>query len=426
MLIRRAYKTEIDPNNKQASYFERCLDVTTFVYNIGLREWERQYASGGKPSAYGLKKQFNAVKSDLWPWVESVKYSVTESAFARLGNAFKRYFREKKDGTVAKRIAQLKKSGKWDKRYAKLAKRGRSGYKADPGYPQFKQRCDSFQLRGYRTSRTDVWLGRDIGTVRLKEKGYIPPGVCYNHGGAAYVTISKRGGRWYVGVQVEEEIPDTKVIDSALVIGVDFGLNKLVVCSDGTVYDNIKPLKQAMSRLNRLQRELARRQRGGKNWHKTKAKIARLHHRIARIRKHTQHHISHDLVVNKKPRTIVIENLNVSGMMANHSMAQAISDVGFYELRRQIEYKAEWHGVEVIVVDRWFPSSKTCSRCGYVKDDLTRSDREFVCDKCGLVIDRDYNAALNLAAIGKAETQPDGPGIESGCRSELGTEQPTL
>ena len=187
----------------------------------------------------------------------------------------------------------------------------------------------------------------------------------------------------------------------------DFGLKALAVCSDGTVYENPHALRAAQRKLGRLQRELSRRTKGGANWRKTKAKVQRQHAKVANIRQHVLHDVSYDIVANKHPAVVAIEDLNVSGMMSNHCLAQAVADVGFYELRRQIEYKAKWHGVEVVMVDRWFPSSKACSRCGCVNDDLTLDDRVFKCQDCGLEIDRDYNAALNLAAIGKAQTAPD-------------------
>jgi len=420
MEILRAYKTELDPNNKQRSFFGRCCGASRYVYNWGLAEWECQYEAGNKPSAYSLKKQFNAQKDRICPWIRMLPYCITESAFANLGSAFQRYFKEKKDGTVTKRIAQLKKSGKWATRYAKMAKKGRSGYRADPGYPKFKKRGrqSSFQMRGYKTQSSRVWLGRSIGWVRLKEHGYIPDLVSYKeNGGATYATISERAGRWYISVQVQEQIPDS-VNDSTLIVGVDFGLKSLAVCSDGTVYENPRPLREAQRKLSRLNRELDRRTRSSQSWKKTKDRLARQHARISAIRKHTLHQISHDLVVNKHPATIVIEDLNVQGMQANHRLAQAISDVGFYELRRQIEYKAQWHGVEVIVADRWYASSKTCSNCSNIKEDLTLADREFICSNCGLTIDRDLNAAMNLAALGEGRNTPGLP-VELECSEAL-------
>jgi len=254
-----------------------------------------------------------------------------------------------------------------------------------------------------------------IGWVRLKEKGYIPVNPL-KYG--TYVTISQRADRWYISALVYEEIPEP-VNDSTLVIGVDFGIKTLAVCSDGTTFENPKPLREAQRKLKRIQRELSRRRKGGSNWRKTQGKLQRCHAKIANIRKHTLHQISHELVVNRRPAAIAIENLNVSGMAKNHCLAQAVLDCGFYELRRQLEYKGTQHGIEVVVIDRWFPSSKTCSNCGCIKDDLTLSDRTFTCADCGFELDRDLNAARNLAALVEPRNTRGLPGELDRCEGLL-------
>ena len=376
MVIQRAYKTELDPNNKQRTMMGCCCGISRYVYNWGLAEWKQWYEDGKKPSRFKLCTHFNSIKDDTCPWVREVPYAVTEAAFRNLGAAFQHFFRRVKNG---------------DKKV---------------GYPRFKKRGrqNSFQLCNTKVESDCVRLTH-IGWVRLKEHSYLPAtdsGIKFG----IYATVSERAGRWYISVQVEEEIPDP-ANGSTLVVGVDFGLKALAVCSDGAVYENPHALREAQRKLGRLQRELSRRTKGGANWRKTKVKIQRQHAKVASIRQHVLHNVSHDIVVNKHPAVVAIEDLNVSGMMSNHHLAQAVADVGFYELRRQIEYKAKWHGVEVIIVDRWFPSSKTCSQCGCIKDDLTLGDRVFKCQDCGFEIDRDYNAALNLAAIGNRETHGD-------------------
>jgi len=181
MIIKRAYRTELDPNNRQISLFRQCCGASRFVYNWGLEEWERWYESGEKPGPSGMKlcKKFNAWKRENAAWIMELPYAVGESAFRNLQSAFSRYFSDRKKGIVAKRIAKLQTNGKWERKKAKLAKRGRFGYKAEPGYPQFKKKDNnsSFQLKGYKTFGNHVWLGRKIGFVRLKEKNYIPINV---------------------------------------------------------------------------------------------------------------------------------------------------------------------------------------------------------------------------------------------------------
>jgi len=362
----KAYKTELAPNNKQATFFRRCVGVSRFVYNWGLATWKQQYEDGGKPSAYGLCKEFNAIKREQCSFVTEVPYAVTESAFQNLKAAFQNFFRRVKSG------------------------------ERKAGYPRFKSRRNthqSFQLRGTKVERDQVRL-TGVGWVRLKERGYIPTEG--KHG--IYATISARAGRWYISVLSEVEDGASEQKDK-LVIGADFGLKTLVVLSNGETFENPRVLREAQVKLGRLQRELSRRKQGGSNWNKTKARIQRQHAKVSDIRSHVLHNISHHITADLKPSAIVIENLNVQGMASNHHLAQAISDVGFYELRRQIEYKAERYGIEVVLASRWYPSSKTCSSCGWKNEDLALSDRTFKCPECGLEMDRDLNAAKNLASL---------------------------
>jgi len=206
--------------------------------------------------------------------------------------------------------------------------------------------------------------------------------------------------------------PELRVGD---VLGIDVGIKSLAVFSDGTIFENPKALDDADKKLKRLQRELARRKIGGKNREKTKQKLARAFECIRRIRQHAQHQVSN--YATAENGIIVIETLNINGMMQNHHIARALSDTGMSEIHRQIKYKAKWKGVEVIRADRWFASSKTCSGCGY-KMDITLSDRDLKCPECGLEIDRDYNAALNLAALSEGVNSPGLP-VELECNNAL-------
>lgn len=376
MKILRAYKTELDPNNKQRTFFRRCAGTARFVFNWALADRQMKYRNGEKTSQYDQRRRFNAIKDEQCPWVREVPYAVTEAAFANCDAAFQNFFRRVKNGEK-------------------------------PGYPKFKRRGqhDSFQLRNTQIDHDRIRLTQ-IGWVRLKERGYIPVGAA-RYG--VYATVSERAGRWFISVLVEEELPDP-IDQNEFVIGVDFGIKYLAVCSDGMIFENPRALYEAERRLKRLQRELSRRQRGSKNREKTRRKLARQHARIANIRNHTLHQVSHYVTTKVRPRMVVIEDLNISGMMQNHHLARAISDVGMAELRRQIEYKGAWYGVGVVIADRWYPSSKTCSNCGSVKPMLTLSERLYVCEECGLIVDRDLNAALNLAALSEGPNRPGLPG----------------
>lgn len=188
-------------------------------------------------------------------------------------------------------------------------------------------------------------------------------------------------------------------------IGVDLGIKVLATCSDGMIFANPRALKHVQKRLKRLERQKSRRTKGSKNRAKTCKRIAKQHARIANIRKDASHKLTSYL--SKNHALIAIEDVHVAGMLKNHTLAQAVSDSNFGEIRRQIEYKTAWHGSPLVMVDRFYPSSKTCSGCGWVNEDLTLADRTFICKACGLVIDRDLNAAINLrtVAVSSIDTQ---------------------
>ncbi len=206
------------------------------------------------------------------------------------------------------------------------------------------------------------------------------------------LTISRTADRWFVSWKIEvEPINQAK---SMSVVGVDLGIKALVTLSTGEVMTGAKSYRKYEKKLSRLQWLNRNKVKSSNNWKKTQIQIARLHRKVANIRKDTLHKLTSYLA--KNHGRIGIEDLNVSGMLANHKLAKAIADRGFYEFRRQLEYKCKLYGSELVVVDRWFASSKTCSNCGTKKETLSLSERVFYCDHCGLEIDRDLNASINL------------------------------
>jgi putative transposase len=223
-------------------------------------------------------------------------------------------------------------------------------------------------------------------------------------------TVSEQAGHWYVSLQVEEE--QTVPQNTGPVVGIDLGVKSLATLSDGSIIPNPRHLKRRLKKLKRLQRMVSRRQKGGKNRKKAVRKLANLHRTIRNQRHNTLHQVTTRLAKTKS--VLVIEDLNVSGMLKNHHLAQAIGDVGFYEFKRQLLYKASWYGARVILADRWEPSSKRCSGCRWLDADLTLSDRTFRCEQCGLVLDRDLNAAINLAQLaGSSSDSLNACGAES-------------
>jgi putative transposase len=384
MQIQRAYKTELKLNNKERSLLAGCAGAARYVWNWGLRQKIDEYeASGNSPSYYELHRRLNRLKKGELSWLYQYSKTIPQESLRDLDRAFVNFFR------------RVKENGQKNK-----------GEDEKPGFPRFKsrkQRRGRFRVWGsIHVEDGRIKLPR-IGWLRLKEKGYLPiSGVKI-----LSATISERGNRWFVSLQVEEEIAERQATGQA--IGIDLGLNHMAVTSAGQIYENPKALKQALKRLARLQRELHRRQPGSRNRAKTRAKIARLHYRISCLRQEAIHQATSAIVARTKPDTqrpsvVVIETLNVKGMMRNRKLARSIADVGMGEFGRQIRYKCDWYGISLLEADRWFPSSKQCSRCGQRKESLTLSERTYDCPNCGLIIDRDLNAAINLKQLSTASS----------------------
>jgi len=377
MIIQRAYKTELDPTAEQKDLLSRHFDVARFAYNWALGRGNGMYMQTGKrPSINDLKKQFNALKADWFPWVSEVSTYAMQSAFADVKKALANYFRE-------------------------MEKFKRKERKDEPGFPKFKKKGKAkraCRLYGcIHVTDRQIQIPR-IGGVRLKESSYLPSS------GAKIlnVSLSERAGKWFVSLQVEEEISDPAPRQESIV-GVDLGIKTLATCSDGKTFDNPKALRHQERRIARLNRECDRRKKGSSNREKTNRKLSRVHYRIACIRSAAMHEATTSIA--RAHTTIVLEDLNIRGMLKNHHLAGAVSDAGMYEFGRAQTYKAEWRGGRVIRADRWSPSSKTCSACGVVKEVLKLSERVFRCDSCGFSADRDLNAAFNLRKL--AGTMPD-------------------
>jgi putative transposase len=369
MKIIRGFKTEMKPNDRQRTLFLQHAGCARFAYNWGLERCIRARENGEKkPSAMELHRQLNAIKESEFPWMYESSKCAPQEALRNLDKAYENFFRN-----------------------CKRKKRGKKGF------PRFKSRSrgiGNFRLTGsIRASETHVTLPR-IGAVRLKEHGYLP--TSDDDVRVLSATVSEKAGRWFVSLQVEIESqdPPPPEDDDRPIVGVDLGIKQLATCSDGTTFENPRALESKLMKLRRLQRSLSRKERGSENRRKAARRVAKLHWRISNVRRNALHEVTTWLTENHS--AVVIEDLNVSGMMKNRRLARAISDVGFHEFRRQLEYKGEWYGCEIIVADRFFPSSKTCSDCGAVNEALTLSDREWVCVGCGSIHDRDLNAAVNL------------------------------
>ncbi len=333
--------------------------VARFAYNWGLARRKEEYERTGRSSgAIELHRQLNALKRTDYPWMYEVSKCAPQEALRDLDRAFKNFFE------------------------------GRAKY---PKFKSRKRGIGSFRLTGaIRVFHDSIQLPR-IGRVRLKERGYIPTDGVH----ILSATVSERAGRWYVSVQVEEEIEVP--INTGPLAGVDVGISPLATVSDGTVIENPRALVRFERKKKRLQRSLSRKMKGSRNRARARMRLARCEFRIANIRRDAQHKATTMLARTKS--VIGVESLNVAGLLKNHCLARQLADAGIGEFLRQLEYKTKWNGGAVVAADPFFPSTKRCSACGTTKDEMPLSERSYRCKACGLEADRDLNAARNLASV---------------------------
>ena len=388
MKITRGYKTELDLNNKQETLCLQHAGTARFAYNWALAKKIEAYKAGIKvPTAIDLHKELNKLKQTELLWMYHVSKCAPQEALRNVDKAYDNFFRK------VKLKKQLKHKGKL-------------------GFPKFKKKnkgIGSFRLTGaIKVFPNAIQLPR-LGKLRFKEHEYLPTDVHI-----LSATVSEQAGRWFVSIQVEEERAE-QTNTATTAIGVDLGVHTLATCSDGATFANPHSLKQKLKKLKRLQRAHSRKQKGSKNREKSRKKLAKLHARIANIRKDSIHKFTTHVC--KNHAYVAIEDLHVAGMLKNHHLAQSIADSSFGEIRRQITYKAEKFGTHVVVIDRFYPSSKTCSSCGWMNENLDLSQRVFVCVECGYLADRDYNAAKNILAVSSTASNACGAG-SSGLFSE--------
>jgi putative transposase len=359
-----SHKIRLNPNNKQATYFAKAAGTARFAYNWALAEWQTQYAAWKddnnlpKPTQFSLRKQLNAIKREQFPWMLEVTKNAPQMAIIQLGAAFKNFFAGRA-------------------KYPQFKKKGKSR-------DSFTLTNDQFALNACRIRIPNLGLVRMRETLRFSGK-------------ILSATLSRTADQWFASITVDTDSNHLPPAENQGVVGVDLGVSALATLSTGEVVAGAKPHKALLSRLQRLSRSLSRKVKGSANRDKAKRKLAKLHARIANIRKDTLHQLTTDLT--RHFALIGIEDLNVSGMVKNRYLSRAISDRGFFEFRRQLEYKADMRGALIVVADRFFASSKTCSNpaCGHKLDKLPLSVRQWQCPCCGTVHDRDVNAAINLA-----------------------------
>ena len=380
----KSYKTEINPTSEQKQAINCTIGVCRFIYNFYLAhnqevyESEKRFVSGMDFSKW-LNNEFIPNNSEF-SWIKDVSSKSVKQSIMNAERAFKNFFKGKS-------------------KFPKFKKKNKSNVK------MYFVKTDSRVIISCERHRIKI---PTLGWVRLKEKGYIPtnPNTHIIKSG----TISCKAGRYYVSVLVEQE-ETTKLNLSGFGVGIDLGLKNFAICSNGKIYKNINKssqIRKLEKRLKREQRSLSRKyesykkqnkiSKGGATWQniqKQKLKVQKFHQRLGNIRTDYVNKVIAELV-KTKPMWITIEDLNISGMMKNRHLSKSIAQQKFFEFRVKLLAKCNEYGIELRVADRFYPSSKTCHKCGRIKSDLKLSDRIYTCSECGYMADRDFNASLNL------------------------------
>lgn len=380
----KTLKIKLKPNNKQQSKMFQFCGAKRFAYNWALAREQDNYKNGGKfISDNELRKEFTQLKKqEEYKWLYSISNNVTKQAIKDACLSYKRFFK-----------GQAKfpkfKSKKFDK-------------------PSFY--VDNVKIKFINThvKLENIAISKKknkskLNWIRLCEKNKIPTDCKYINPHVVY-----DGESWFicVGIEIEDNINALKNQG----IGIDLGVKDLAICSDNNIYKNINKsskIKKLEKKKRRLQRKISRKyliNKEGSSYKKTcniiksEKKLLKLNHRLTNIRDNYLHQTTSE-IIKRNPSFITIEDLNVSGMMKNKHLSKSVQQQKFHEFRRQLKYKCKWNNIEVRIVDRYFPSSKLCHECGSIKKDLKLSDRVYVCEECGNVIDRDYQASLNLRDV---------------------------
>ena len=357
----KSYKYRIYPNQEQKEYLSKIFGQVRFIYNLGLETKITNYTGNRKNiDCFDLNKQITELKNTDAPWLKESPAQALQFAIRNLDNAYTNFFK-------------------------------------GAGFPKFKNRYgkQSFQLP------QGVWLSEDNKQIFIPKLKLVDIDLHREFKGEIKtVTVSKSiTNKYYVSVLVDtgEIKPIKKEIKEKTSVGIDLGIKDFVITSDGMKFKNHDFFKSVMNELRIEQRSLARKTKGSNHYLRQKMVISLLHEHIKNQRQDYLHKISRYLVDNYD--TICMEDLNVSGMVKNHKLARAISDMGWSEFKSMVEYKCDWYGKNLSVIGRFDPSSKSCSSCGAINKDLTLNDREWTC-KCGKHHDRDINAAMNIRNFG--------------------------
>ena len=394
-----AVKVVLDPTPAQERRFLSHAGASRFAYNAALAHVKESIDAGEKPewSYYSLQKWWNANKNTLAVDLDGIAWWHE--------NCAESYYYGVK--SLAKGLSN----------WAKSRKGTRSGRSV--GFPKFKAKNKSTPRFAYANGSFGL-IGGDSKALKFPRIGRVHcmenVAARVGNGRVLCMTISQHAGRWYASLTVEREDKPAVRAPKGGAVGIDLGIKTLATLSDGTVIENPRHLKKSEQKLKRAQQLLSRKMLGSNRHSKARAKVARIHAHVANQRRDSLHKLTTWLSHNYSE--ISIEDLNILGMTKNHHLAKSVMDASFGEFRRQLEYKTAKTGARLNIVDRWYPSSKTCSGCGRVKAKLSLSERTYRCDGCGLVMDRDFNAAINIRVAGSAPETVNAHG-GTGSRNDL-------
>ena len=396
----RAIKIRLYPNEAQATQFNKLLGCYRFVYNQCLSRKIESYKNDGKSENLSTLGQFvhhELLKNDNFIWLREQNTKVLKQAVKDMLTAYKNFFER------------------------------------HSGYPKFKSKHDNkqscrFEL-GAISKRNDYTTYHlslaNIRNVKFRCSEKYAQYLQKHHNNVRQATLTKLPcGEYYLSILVDGDLTH-KVKETNTAVGIDLGVKDFVITSDGEVFTNLHFTKTETKNIKRLQRQLSRKKKGSNNRNKARIKLAKLYKKINDRKEYYLHAVSNSLIDDNQ--VICMEDLNVKGMVRNHNLAESICEMNFGEFRRMLEYKARWYKRKIVFVDRFYPSSKTCHNCGYVNKKLKLSDRQWVCPQCGEVIERDYNAALNildegLKIIGSSTTEftlADYPTTDDPIRNDL-------
>ncbi len=365
----KAIKIRLYPNVIQATQINKLLGCYRVVYNQCLNRKIKSYEENKiseNQTSLGHFIHHELLKDDNFIWLREQNTKVLKQAVIDMLNAYKNFFEQHK------------------------------------GYPRFKSKKDNkqscrFELGAISKKNiyTDYKLSlANIRNIKFKCNKKYAEYLQKHKANIRQATLTRLPcGEYYLSILVDGDLT-RKVKESHYTIGIDLGIKDFIVTSDGEVFENLHFKKSESDKLKRLQKQLSRKENNSNNRNKTRIKLAKIYKRISDKKQYYLHQVSNTLI--NENQVICMEDLNVSGMLRNHKLAESIQELNFGEFRRMLEYKANWYGRKLVFVDRFYPSSKTCNHCGYVNKKLKLSDRQWICPDCGKIIERDYNAALNI------------------------------